>query len=331
MIISRSPFRISFFGGGTDYPSFYNSFGNGIVIGTTINKYCYITVRNTPKFFNYKYRIVWSKIEEVNNIEEIQHPVVRAVLGSLDNLENGLHIHHDADLPARNGLGSSSAFTVGFLNCIYRMINNNSLLYSKSYLAKMAIHVERNLLNEKVGVQDQLLIAHGGFNMLDLQGDDKYAIYPIDLELSVLENLQEYILLVYTGVSRNKKVSQFKAKTFRTSGDALQRIKHIAINAYDLLKQKNPSIISLGNLLDETWHVKRELNDFITNRRIDEIYTVARSNGAIGGKLLGSGGGGFMVFIVPPSNRKKVLNSLKKLHEVSILFDTEGTKIIYSD
>jgi D-glycero-alpha-D-manno-heptose-7-phosphate kinase len=324
MIISRTPFRISLFGGGTDYPAWFREHG-GAVIGTTIDKYCYISVRRLPPFFKYRSRIVYSQVELVSEVSEIQHPAVRGVLSERGTTA-GLEIHHDADLPARSGLGSSSSFTVGLLNALYAL---DGLMVAKSDLAREAIRIEQEVLKESVGCQDQLWAAHGGFNRIDFDQDGSIAVSPIILDSRRRQELLLSMMLFFTGFSRfASDFAEDQLKNLGRRKTQLKAIRTMVDEAANILANGRDSIHELGKLLHESWLLKRELADTVSNTQIDEIYQAGRAAGALGGKLLGAGGGGFMVFLVEPDRRETVRERLKNLIHVEIGFDTEGSKIV---
>jgi D-glycero-alpha-D-manno-heptose-7-phosphate kinase len=324
MIISRTPFRISLFGGGTDYPSWFREHG-GAVIGTAIDKYCYISLRRLPPFFEHKSRVVYSQVELVNEVSEIKHPAVRGILSEM-GIEEGLEIHHDADLPARSGLGSSSSFTVGLLNALYAL---ESKMISKRELGREAIRIEQDVLKENVGSQDQLWAAYGGFNRIDFHSDGSFAVTPIILSQDRREQLSRSIMLFFTGFTRfASDFAEEKIKNMNSRKSQLQSIRSIVDSAIDVLVDKNAPLRELGELLHESWRMKRELADRVSNNQIDEIYEAGREAGAIGGKLLGAGGGGFMVFLVEPEKRDDVRERLKNLIQVNVGFDDEGSKIV---
>jgi len=324
MIISRTPFRISLFGGGTDYPAWFREHG-GAVIGTTIDKYCYISVRRLPPFFKHRSRIVYSQVELVSDVSEIQHPAVRGVLADRGTTA-GLEIHHDADLPARSGLGSSSSFTVGLLNALHAL---DGRMIAKSDLAREAIRIEQEVLKESVGCQDQLWAAHGGFNRIDFAQDGSIAVSPIILASDRRQELQLSMMLFFTGFSRfASDFAEDQLKNLGRRTTQLKAIRAMVDEAADILANGRDSIHELGKLLHDSWLLKRELADSVSNSQIDEIYEAGRAAGALGGKLLGAGGGGFMVFLVEPDRRETVRERLKNLVHVDIGFDTEGSKIV---
>ncbi|MFH2034237.1 MAG: kinase, partial [Candidatus Margulisiibacteriota bacterium] len=285
MIISRTPFRISFFGGGTDYPVWYEENG-GEVLSTTIDKYCYITCRYLPPFFEHKHRLVYSKIEMVKEIEDILHPSARELLKYLE-IENGVEIHHDGDLPARSGLGSSSSFTVGLLHALYALKEH---MPSKLKLAKEAIHIERNVLKEYVGSQDQVAVAFGGFNRVKFYKDETFEVEPIILPGKRRQELREHLLLFFTGFSRfASEVAKRQIEMTPNRKSELAKMQAMVPQAIDILSSQS-NIQEFGKLLDESWKLKRSLSDKISNPEIDGVYERAKRAGALGGKLLGAGG-----------------------------------------
>lgn len=324
MIISRTPFRISFFGGGTDYPAWYEEHG-GAVLSTTIDKYCYITVRYLPPFFEHKHRIVYSSIENVKAIEEIQHPVVKALLKYF-NIENGMEIHHDGDLPARSGLGSSSAFTVGMLNSLYALKGS---IISKFELAKQAISVERKILKENVGSQDQVAVACGGFNKITFHKDHNFRIEPMTLQKERILQLKRHLMLIFTGFSRfASEIAAEQIKNTQNRKKELTAIKQMVEHSIEILNSSQ-DIVEFGKLLHESWQLKKCLSNNISNQTLDDLYNNALRYGAAGGKLLGAGGGGFMLLFVRPENREKLKQGLKNYLEVKFSFENEGSQIIY--
>lgn len=324
MVISKTPYRISFFGGGTDYPVWYKENG-GAVLATTIDKYCYITCRYLPPFFEHKHRVVYSKVENVKNISQIEHPSVRAALQYMD-IKHGVEIHHDGDLPARTGLGSSSSFTVGMLHSFYAL---KGLMPTKAQLAREAIHIERNILKENVGSQDQILAAFGGFRKVEFNGDDDFKVTPVIMAPGRLRELNDHIMLVFTGFSR------FASSIAKSQIENTHRKKTELAQMYDMVNEgmdilvNNGDINDFGCLLHESWKLKRSLTDKISTSQIDDIYQAARNAGATGGKLLGAGGGGFMIFFVEPDKQKVVQDALRDFLCVPFKFETSGSEIIF--
>ncbi len=324
MIISRTPFRISFFGGGTDYPAWYRN-NSGAVLVSSIDKYCYISCRCLPPFFDYKYRIIYSKVEMVNSPDEIQHPSVRAVLKYL-RIKDGVEIHHDGDLPARTGLGSSSSFTVGCLNVCYAL---KGQMVSKEQLAKEAIHIEQDIIKENVGSQDQVAVAFGGINRIDFCGNHDIKTTPIILQEDIKEQLQAYSMMVFTGFSRiASEIAGEQIKNVAKKHRELREIRQIVDEAIQILI-KPKEIEQFGKLLHKSWQLKRTLSSRISTPQIDEIYSVARRAGVLGGKLLGAGGGGFMLLFARPKDQPRIRRRLKHLLHIPFKFEHLGSQIIF--
>lgn len=324
MVISRTPYRISFFGGGTDYPAWYREHG-GAVLATAIDKYCYLTCRYLPPFFEHRLRLVYSKIEMCRHADEVQHPVVRAVLQML-KLERGLELHHDGDLPARSGMGSSSAFTVGFLHALYAL---QGRLPPKQQLAAEAIHVEQNLIQETVGAQDQIMAAYGGFNFVEFKADDSFRVQPLPLAPARLKELNSCLMLFYTGLRRTaSEVASSYVTNIAARTGQLVRMRQMVNEGIEILTGTGP-LKPFGDLLHEAWQLKRSLSGVVSNSQVDQLYEEARRGGALGGKLLGAGGGGFMLFFVPPEYQQKVIERLHELIWVPFQFDTGGSQIIF--
>ncbi len=325
MIITRTPFRISFFGGGTDYPDWYR-YNNGAVLSTSIDKYCYISCRILPPFFDYKYRIIYSQREEVNKISDIIHPSVRETLKFLQERKH-LHIHHDSDLPARTGLGSSSAFTVGLLHALYAL---KGKIVSKKQLALDAVHIEQNLIKEHVGSQDQTIAAFGGFNRIEFRSNMNIEVTPITIDVEKLKLFQSHIMLFFTGFSRfSSEVAKYQIKAISRKKLELNLMFEMVEEAVNILNSNTQSFDSFGKLLDESWRLKRSLTNKISTSVIDRIYETAMRSGALGGKLLGAGSGGFMIFFVKPALQDKIKAALRKLLYVPIKFENLGSQIIY--
>ena len=325
MIISRTPFRISFFGGGTDYPVWYNE-NEGAVISASINKYCYITCRYLPPFFGYKYRIVYSQREAVDDISKIKHPSVRECLAFLE-LEKGVEIHHDGDLPAKTGLGSSSAFTVGLLNALYAL---KGKMVSKKHLTLDAIHVEQERVKEHVGSQDQTIVAFGGFNKIKFSKNHNIEVQPITIDPERLQHFQQHLMLFFTGFSRTaSEIAKEQIKETPNKKKELKAMHEMVDIAINILNNNKNCFNDFGKLLDENWKLKRSLTSKISTPVVDEIYETALKVGATGGKLLGAGGGGFILFFVKPELQPKVKEALKKLLYVPFKFDNLGSQIIY--
>lgn len=324
MIISRTPYRISFFGGGTDYPDWYRKHG-GAVLATAIDKYCYITSRFRPPFFDNKYRIVWSKIENCNVIDEIAHPSVREILRYL-KMERGVEIHHVGDLPARSGMGSSSSFTVGLLHAIHAL---KGYMPTKAQLAKESIYLEQDVLKETVGSQDQVMAAHGGFNYVQFHPNGEISVQPVILSAERIAELNDHLMLFYTGIKRTAAtVAVSYVNDMEAKRRQLRIMKDLVEESISILNS-NRDITSFGELMHEAWEAKRSLSARVSNSHVDEIYEKAFAAGAIGGKLTGAGGGGFMLLFVPPGRQKQVREALKMLIHVPFKFDFTGSQIIY--
>lgn len=326
MIISRTPFRVSFFGGGTDYPTWFREHG-GAFLSVTINRYCYVMARVLPPFFEVKGRISWSMIENVNAVDEIQNPVVRECLRLLD-MEPAVDIHYHGDLPARSGLGSSSAFCVGLLNSLHALRGE---FVGKMDLARQAIKVEHDLIGDTVGVQDQMATAHGGLNHYSIDREGGVCVRPVVLPPERLEALQSHMLLFYTGIARSaSSVAETKVKNMGERTAEVRRIQELVDEAHAVLC--GPSDLEdFGKLLDETWRMKRSLSTAVSNDQVDQAYAAAMKAGATGGKLLGAGGGGFLLIFANPRVHQRVLAALKDLLHVPVTFDRQGTQIIFHD
>ncbi len=324
MIISRTPFRISFFGGGTDYPAWFRQNG-GVVLATTIDKYCYISCRYLPQFFEHKYRIVYSRIENVREIPEIEHPAARAVLGWM-KCDQGLEIHHDGDLPARSGLGSSSSFTVGLINAIMAL---RGRYITKEQLAKDAIHIEQDVIQENVGSQDQISAAYGGFNRIAFNPDGSFDVAPVIIDRPKLHVLEKHLMLFFTGLSRNASdIAKVQIENLKSRETELGRMQEMVDEGIGILNGGGSSLDDFGKLLHESWIHKRSLSDKVSTPFIDEIYEAARKEGAMGGKILGAGGGGFLLLFVPPEYQDRVRARLNSLIYVQFEFENSGSKIV---
>ena len=328
MIISRAPYRISFFGGGTDYHTYYREFG-GKVISTTIDKYCYIQLRERPPFFEKKNRIVWSKIEMVDNLENVEHPVVNAILR--ENAVDKIELTHLGDLPARSGLGSSSSFTCALTQAVYVL---KKKFHDKKILANETIRIERDILNENVGQQDQVAVSFGGFNKIEFHTDDTFDVIKLPVVDKKLKALEKNILLFFTGVSRNATdIAKEQIKEMKKASKirALDNMKDMVEEAEKILCfDKSYNINDFGKLLNESWMLKKSLSKSISNSKIDEIYDIGIKSGALGGKILGAGGGGFIIFYASKEYHNKIIDSLDSLVHVPFKFENEGANILYS-
>lgn len=325
MIITKTPFRMSFFGGGTDMSEFFNEHG-GAVLSTTFDKYCYVTVRHLPRFFNYKNQLTYSRIERVVETNEIEHPMVREAMKMLDMHE--LVITYDADLPARTGLGTSSSFAVGLLNAFYALKGKYA---GKKKLADDAIYLERVLCNEAGGLQDQIAASFGGLNRIDFRNDG-YQVSPIIISPQKKEELNRKLMLFFTGFSRSSAEIQTETKNhLRDKTKQLLEMKQLVHEAESVLVDKYTSIDDFGKLLDYTWKLKRQTGIRISTDAIDDLYAKAINAGALGGKLLGAGGGGFLLFYVPEDRQNIVKEELSNLLYVPFEFENGGTDVIYYD
>jgi len=326
VIISKTPYRISFFGGGTDYPSWYRKNG-GSVLSTTIDKFIYISCRNLPPFFNHKYRIVWSHIETVKNLQNIKHKAVREMLKKY-KINNGLEIHYDGDLPARSGMGSSSVFVVGLMNLLS---NFNGKIKKKYQLARDSINFEQKTLKEIVGSQDQIAAAFGGFNKIIFNTNGTFKVLPLNVKKKTLQKLNKNLLLIYTGMERTAHyiAKSYVNKLKTTKKKNILKISDFVVKAEKALKKEK--LDDFGRLLHRAWLEKKKLSNSISSKKIDKLYYQAIKNGALGGKLLGAGGGGFFVFYVPKNRQKKFIRSFKKFITIPFKFTSEGSKIMFNN
>lgn len=323
MIISKTPHRISFFGGGTDYPPYYLKHG-GKVLGVGIDKYSYINIRKLPPFFEHRHRIVYSKQENVTDLKDIVHPSVRETLEYF-NVDYGISIHHDGDIPARSGMGSSSAFTVGLVKSLYAL---EGKMISKGELAKTAIHIEQNLIKEHVGSQDQTFAAYGGLNTIEFLQSGEIVVNPIILPPERLSEFEGSLMLFFTGISRiASEVAKDQIEKTEVNEPSLHAMKKLVDDAFDILTS-NTDLRLFGEMLNETWRLKRSLSGKISNSEIDDMYATALKAGALGGKLLGAGGGGFMLFFVPQGKQEGVKAALSNYLHIPFNFDFGGSEII---
>lgn len=323
MIITKTPFRMSFFGGGTDIPDFFRENG-GAVLSTTFDKYCYVTVRHLPPFFDYTSELVYSKIERVNDLADMEHPLVRNAMRYLNMHE--LRINYESDLPARSGLGTSSSFAVGMLNAFYALKGKYA---DKRKLADSAIYLERVLCAENGGWQDQIAASFGGFNRIDFAGDS-YEVQKVIISPERKKALNDNLLLFFTGFKRYS--SDIQSSTMTSLKDKTAQLKEmlsLVDEAQDILTDKSKDLDDFGRLLDTTWKLKRSTGSKISNGSIDELYLKATQAGALGGKLLGAGGGGFLLFYVQPENKEAVLKAMENLLYVPFEFENGGTRVIY--
>ena len=322
MIITKTPYRISFFGGGSDYPSWYNKFG-GSVLSTTINKYIYISCRELPPFFDHKYRISWSKIENVKKINEIQHLTVRKLI-EYNKIKSGLEIHYDGDLPARSGMGSSSSFSVGLMRALNYYKGREDLRGIN--LALKTIFFEQKIMKETVGSQDQVAVSVGGFNKINFLKNNKILIKKI--VNNNLKRLNSNLLLLYTGIQRNAETIA-ENYVHKLSNKKEKNIRRIISNVELGEKMiKSGNIDDFGKLLNDAWIEKKELSNSITNYKIDELYKTSIQNGALGGKLLGAGGGGFLLIYMNKGKQKKFLKKIKNITNIPFKFSNKGCEVI---
>jgi len=326
MIISRTPYRISFFGGGTDYPAWYEEHG-GQVLSTTIDKFLYITCRYLPPFFEHRLRLVYSIIETCQSADELLHPTARSILKFL-NYNRDLEIHYDGDLPARSGMGSSSAFTVGLLNALYAY---EGKVMSCQQLVEESIHVEQVLVKEKVGSQDQVSAAHGGFNTIQFFPGGKIDVEPLPIDSARVDVVSKKLMLFFTGISRTaSEVAETYVCDLTSRARQLHRMSRMVDEAKALVCSDD-ELDSFGELLHESWILKRSLSPMVSNSRVDEAYAAAREGGALGGKLTGAGGGGMLLLYVPEDRQVIVRTKLASLVHIPIQFESTGSQIIFRD
>lgn len=324
MIITRTPFRMSFFGGGTDMKDFFTEHG-GAVISTTFDKYCYVIVRHLPRFFDYSTELSYSKIERVTNINDIEHPAIRNAMKMLDMHE--LRLTYEADLPARSGLGTSSSFAVGMLNAFYALKGKYA---DKKKLADDAIYLERVLCNEAGGWQDQIAASFGGFNRINFNKDGTYDVYPLIIHPDRKKRLDDNLLMFFTGFTRfSSDMQKANAKGYHDKTKQLLEMLDLVNQAQKILTDKNADLDDFGRMLDHTWKLKRQTGGAITTNSIDELYQRGIDAGALGGKLLGAGGGGFLVFYVQPEKKQAVKDAMKDLLYVPFHFEDGGTRVIH--
>lgn len=325
MVITRTPFRVSFFGGGTDFPIFFDECG-GAVLNTSIDKYCYITARYLPPFFDHKYRVRYTKREETNSIDDISHPSVRACLQHVD-LPYGVEILHTSDIPAMSGIGSSSSFTVGLLNALYTLKGTD---ITKSELCMEALHIEQTILKENVGSQDQTVAAHGGLNHIQFNKDQAPLVSPVAIPRHRRKELESHLMLFFTGFSRiSSVIAKEQIKETPNKHLELLEMKTMVASAMELLMSEHP-IEGFGDLLHESWMIKKTLTSHVSAPAIDEFYERARCAGAIGGKLCGAGAGGFLLIFAKPDDQPNVKRALNDLLHVPFAFEDKGSHIIFN-
>jgi D-glycero-alpha-D-manno-heptose-7-phosphate kinase len=324
VIVTRTPFRISFFGGGTDFPLWYREHG-GAVLATTIDKFCYINMRRLPPFFEHKHRIVYSHIENVQNTADIKHPAVRSVF-HWANVSEGLEVHHDGDLPARSGLGSSSSFTVGLMHALAAL---GGQMVTKDQLAKDSIHVEQDLIKENVGSQDQISAAFGGFNRIKFDKDGTFSVDPVITSQDRLAELQKHLMLCFTGFTRlASEIEGSKMKSLESRETELKAMHEMVDSAVTLLQDSSVPIEEFGKMLHQAWVYKRTLSEKVSTPEIDAIYNSAISAGAVGGKILGAGGGGFLLLFARPEDQPRIMGKLSQLVHVPFKFESAGSRVV---
>lgn len=327
MIITKTPFRMSFFGGGTDMESFFKENG-GAVLSTTFDKYCYVNVRHLPRFFDYSTELSYSKTERVTNVEDIQHPAIRNAMKMLDMHE--IRLTYEADLPARSGLGTSSSFAVGMLNAFYALKGKYA---DKKKLADEAIYLERVLCEEAGGWQDQIAASFGGFNRINFNTDGTYDVLPVIISPERKKNLNDNLMMFFTGFTRfSSDVQKANAGTKETQEAKEKRyleMLSLVDKAEQILTDKNTDLDNFGRLLDHTWKLKKQTGSAVSTNSIDALYEKGMQAGALGGKLLGAGGGGFLVFYVQPEYQEAVKDAMKELMYIPFRFEDGGTRVIH--
>ena len=324
MIITKTPFRMSFFGGGTDTESFFREYG-GAVLSTTFDKYCYVTVRHLPRFFDYSTEIAYSRIERVTDVDAINHPAVRNAMKMLDMHE--IRLTYEADLPARSGLGTSSSFAVGMLNAFHCLKGKYA---NKKKLADQAIYLERELCGEAGGWQDQIAASYGGMNRIEFNKDGSYNVCPIIIHPDRKKQLNNNLLMFFTGFTRfSSEMQKANQAGYNEKIKQLQQIYDLVDEAEAVLEDKHSDLDDFGRLLDKTWRLKRQTGKAITTNSIDTLYEKGIAAGALGGKLLGAGGGGFLVFYVQLDKKEAVMETMKDLLYVPFHFEDGGTQVVH--
>ena len=322
MIISKTPYRISFFGGGTDYPSWFKE-NKGKILSTTIDKYVYLSLKDLGPYFSYKHRVIWSKVENVNDAKLIQHNVVREMLEYF-KIKSGVEIHYQGDLPARSGMGSSSSFVVGLMNAF---LIKKKIKVSKMNLAKRSIFFEHKILKEIVGIQDQISASFGGLNKLDIKKNGSFDVKKIEINKQI-KNLDKNLVLLFTGIHRtaNEIAGQYVSKLKKDKVMEMKEINFQVEEAEQLLVKNK--FDDFGKLLNDGWKLKKSLSKIISNKKIDDLYEFSINNGATGGKLLGAGGVGFMLLYIPHHKQKKFFKKIKHVINVPFNFTEESSQII---
>lgn len=324
MIISRTPYRISFFGGGTDHPNWYRNHESS-VISTTIDKYCYVNLRELPPFFDFKYRLRYYKREEVKTISNIKHPVIREVL-TLFKYKKGIDLSYIGDIPAMSGVGSSSAFTVGIINALEALRGGH---LTKRELANYAIKIEQDILKENVGSQDQIASAFGGLNIINFKNNE-YEVVPLILNSEKKQTIEQSITLLFTGLVRNSNnIAKNQISNIKKKYDTLNEMYSICQEGKKLFLSNKFDKKMFGKLMHQQWLLKKELNEKSTNTLINDIYNEAINSGAYGGKIIGAGGGGFIMLIGNSNFKKEVKKKFSKYLILPIKFENFGSKIVY--
>lgn len=324
MIITKTPFRMSFFGGGTDMEEYFRENG-GAVLSTTFDKYCYVTVRHLPRFFEYKTHLTYSRMEYISGYDEIQHPAIREAMRMLDMHE--LRLTYDSDLPAKSGLGTSSSFAVGMLNAFYALKGKYA---SKKRLADEAIYLERVLCNEAGGWQDQIAASFGGFNRINFDCSG-YEVFPIIISPERKKQLNQNLLMYFTGFTRFSSEVQRANAVSRPDDQklTLKKMHRLVDEAEHILIDKSKDLDDFGRLLNETWALKKQTGSSVSTSGIDDLYAQGIAAGALGGKLLGAGGGGFLLFYVPPDRHAFVMRAMENLMYIPFEFENSGTQVIH--
>ncbi len=324
MIITKTPFRMSFFGGGTDMEHFFREYG-GAVLSSTFDKYCYVTVRHLPRFFDYSTELSYSKTERVTEIDAIEHPAIRNAMKMLDMHE--IRLTYEADLPARSGLGTSSSFAVGMLNAFYAL---NGKYADKKKLADEAIYLERVLCREDGGWQDQIAASYGGMNRINFNTDGTYDVIPVIIHPGRKQQLNENLMMFFTGFTRfSSDVQRINKQGYSEKINQLRQMYALVDRAQRILEDEETDLDEFGRLLDETWRLKRQTGKAISTNSIDNLYEKGMAAGALGGKLLGAGGGGFLVFYVRPEFQKSVMQAMEDLLYIPFEFENSGTRVIH--
>ncbi len=324
MIITRTPFRISFFGGGTDFPDFFREHG-GSVLSTTINHYCYMTCRILPPFFDYNYSLRYSVVEKCRDVDDIKHNTVRECIKDL-SFSSGLEVSHSGDIPANSGIGSSSSFCVGFLNSLYGLLSRRR---TKRQIAQQAIHIERNRVGERVGLQDQIVASFGGFNRIDFFDEDQFLVTPVIANPEKIRQIESELILIYSGIWRvSSDIIKCIIEDKKETVEARKEMKAMVDAAMDILYESD-DMHDFGRLLHEGWKLKKCMGSKISNPDLDDIYNHALNCGALGGKICGAGGGGFFLFYVPQDKREYFLKKFSHYLHVPFRFEKYGSQVVF--